>query len=384
MNPGMLDRIGEGRRSALVSGSRVLLGLSVLGVVACQPRTPFRIGFLGGLSGRVSDLAIDGRNGALLAIETANLAGGIAGRKLELVVRDDEQKADVAKRVMGELADAHVEFVVGPMTSMVAVAVAPVADARQVVLLSPTATTHELSGKVDHFFRVVADAPSGAVQEADQLIRSGVRSLVTVGDASNRAFSDSWADAVAKRFTERGGRVLAQLHFQSGADARLSELAGRLVSAKADVIVIVAGAVDTALIAAQLRLLNAQVLLAVAPWAGTEQLIQLGGKAIDGALVPQYFDRNSTSSAYLAFVEHYTNRFGERPGFSATNAYDSVNVGLAALSQRQPGQSLKDALLARTEYPGVQRPIRMDAYGDGAGLLYLTQVRDGRFVPLSQ
>lgn len=384
MNPGMSDRFVEGRRRALTRGARAWLGLSVLGVGACQLRAPFRIGFLGGLSGRVSDLAIDGRNGALLAIETANLAGGIAGRKLELVVRDDEQKADVAKRVMGELADAQVEFVVGPMTSQMAVAVAPVANARQVVMLSPTATTHELSGKADHFFRVVADAPSGAAQEADQLISRGLHTLVTVGDASNRAFSDSWADGVVKRFTERGGRVLAQFHFQSGADARLSELAGRLVAAKADVVVIVAGAVDTALIAAQLRQRNAQILLAVAPWAGTEQLIQLGGKALDGALVPQYFDRDSTAGAYRDFVERYTSRFGERPGFAATNAYDSVNVGLAALSQRQAGQSVRDALLARHEFLGVQRLIRMDAYGDGAGLLYLTQVRDGHYVPLNQ
>ena len=62
-----------------------------LGVTACTPPEPVRIGFIGGLSGRVADLGIDGRNGAVLAVELRNKAGGIKGRKVELLVEDDQQ-----------------------------------------------------------------------------------------------------------------------------------------------------------------------------------------------------------------------------------------------------------------------------------------------------
>jgi branched-chain amino acid transport system substrate-binding protein len=51
------------------------------GMIACTPPEPLRIGFLGGLSGRVADLGIGGRNGAILAVEMRNRQGGINGRQ---------------------------------------------------------------------------------------------------------------------------------------------------------------------------------------------------------------------------------------------------------------------------------------------------------------
>ena len=64
--------------------------LLVLGLVSgCGPREPVRVGFLGGLSGRVADLGEAGRNGAQIAVEEVNRAGGIDGRQIQLIVRDD-------------------------------------------------------------------------------------------------------------------------------------------------------------------------------------------------------------------------------------------------------------------------------------------------------
>ena len=55
---------------------------------ACSD-APVKIGFSGTLKGKYSDLGVQGRNGALLAVEEINDAGGLDGRKLELLVRDD-------------------------------------------------------------------------------------------------------------------------------------------------------------------------------------------------------------------------------------------------------------------------------------------------------
>jgi len=71
--------------------------LLVLGLVnGCGPREPVRVGFLGGLSGRVADLGEAGRNGAQIAVEEVNRAGGIDGRRVELIVRDDAQNPEKA------------------------------------------------------------------------------------------------------------------------------------------------------------------------------------------------------------------------------------------------------------------------------------------------
>jgi branched-chain amino acid transport system substrate-binding protein len=368
------------RRHLLKQGLSLGLAPALACLSACQRQQTIKVGFLGGLSGRVSDLAIEGRNGAQLAVELANAAGGVLGQPIELIVRDDQQKQDAAMQAFNDLADKQVVFVVGPMTSQMAVAVAPLAATRHLPLISPTATTHDLSGQVDDFFRVAPDAITGARQQADYLLAHRARSLVTIADARNKAFSDSWANGVAERFKAGGGQVLAQLSFQSGGDNDLTALASKATGHKAQVIVIVAGAVDAALIAARLRKLDSHVQLATAPWAGTEQLIELGGKAIDGTLVPQYFDRDSPTPAYQQFVARYRSRYGETPGFPATNAYDAMNVGLVALAKAPNTFGLTEVLQRPQTYPGLQHPISLDAQGDSAGLLYLTLVKDGHFV----
>ncbi len=374
--PTGVARLGRIANRARCLGPLMLLGLA-LG--ACQPREPVKIGFVAGLSGRAADLGISERNGVQLAVDDANAAGGIDGRKIVLIVHDDEQKTELTARAVAELADGGVEFVVGPMTSSTAVAGAAVANQRKLVMISPAGTTHELSGKADFFFRCIADAPAAARQQADFLYERGQRNLAVLGDQNNRAFVESYSAALSARFNERGGKVVINLSFQSGAETRFAELAQQLLAARPDGVMVIAGAVDTALVAQNIRKLDTQVLMTTTPWAGTEELIQLGGRAMEGAFVPQYFDRNSRAVAFVAFAERYRKRFGEEPGFPATLGHDAVTLGLAGVRQRSKGQTLRDSLASRAEYPGLQQPTRIDRNGDGTNGLFMTTITNGRY-----
>ncbi len=74
---------------------RPVLGLlAVLALSACGPQEPLRVGFIGGLSDRNSDNGQSGQNGVILAVEQFNRAGGVAGRMVELVSRDDAQNRE--------------------------------------------------------------------------------------------------------------------------------------------------------------------------------------------------------------------------------------------------------------------------------------------------
>lgn len=349
------------------------------GLAGCSPPPPVKVGFVAGLSGRAADLGISERNGAQLAVDDANAAGGVAGRPVQLVVLDDEQLPEKTARAVAELADGGVEFVIGPMTSSTAVAGAEVANQRKLVMISPAGTTHELTGKADHFYRCVADAPAAARQLGDFLYDQGRRSLAVLGDSNNAAFVDSFAATIVAHFQKRGGNVVADQRFRSGAQTTIADVAARVASAAPDALVTIAGAVDAALVAQHVRKLAPGVTLAVTPWAGTEELIQLGGRAVEGAFVPQYFDRDSQAPAFLAFAARYRERFGESPGFPATIAHDAVTMGLEALRRKTDGQTLRASLESAQEYPGLQRPTRIDRYGDGAGPLYMTTVQGGRY-----
>lgn len=351
-------------------------------VIGCSKPQPLRIGFLGGLSGRVADLGIGGRNGAQLAVDELNAGGGIEGRPLELMVRDDEQDVDVAGRQLKEMADAGVSLVIGPMTSSIAVALAAQSPALGLALVSPTSTTPELSGKDDAFFRVISDAPRGARQQVEYLFAQGHRSIAAIADHQNKAFSGSWTEAALRRFEELGGRALLDVSYRSSPGLNHDEIAQQLAATSADAVLIVANAADTAVLMQQLRRRDQRTLLATSSWAGTEQLIRLGGRAVEGAIVPQYFDRDSKAPAYRRFAESFRQRFGEAPGYPAVNGYDAVMLGAEGLRRRGSGQSLQQALRSVRQLSGLQRTLTLDEFGDSNAPLYLTRVRDGQFVPI--
>lgn len=369
--------IDGSRRRCLRVGA--LLGAGVLALAGCGERKPLRVGFIGGLSGRVADLGIGGRNGTQLGVDDLNTGGGLDGRPVELLTRDDEQDTAVARRRLTELFDAGVAFVVGPMTSSMAVALAPLANERGVALISPTSTTHELSGKPDAFFRVVPDAPTGAAQQVDELLARGARRLVTVADLNNNAFSDSWVQAAARRFTATGGTLAAAVQFRSAPGLSYSALAEQITRARADVIIVAASASDTALLAQHIRQLEPRAALATSPWAGTEHFPEMGGRALEGMLVAQYFDRDSQARRYLDFVQRYLKRFGEAPGYPAVNGYDALMLGIDGLRQRGGG-TLVASLMRSRSHDGLQRRIDLDPNGDSRSPMYLNEIHDGRYV----
>jgi branched-chain amino acid transport system substrate-binding protein len=353
-------------------------------LAACQAGEPWRIGFLGGLSGRGADLGVSGRDGAQLAVDDLNAAGGVNGRRLVLTPADDEHNPEVALRALQSLADSGVAVVVGPMTSAMAVAIVPWANQKALPLVAPTVTTHELTGQRDAFFRVSADALTGAAQQARHLHRQGARTLVTVADAGNRAFSQSWAQGAGRAFEALGGRVLRELQFTSAPGLSHGDVASQVLAGRPDVALLAANATDSALLMQQLRLRDPRVELASSPWAGTEQLLQMGGRAVEGALVAQYHDLASQAPAYLQMRARYQQRFGMAPGYPAINAYDATLLAAEGLRRLGNGQGLIDTLRSVRSHNGLQRPLVIDEFGDCSAPLFLTRVREGRYAAVTE
>ena len=355
----------------------------ILGLVlsACSPPEPILIGFVGGTSGRAADLGVAGRDSVQLAIEERNQGGGISGRRLQLIVKDDEQDPEVAKRVVQELINEGVAAIIGPMTSAMGAAVAPIADQAKILLVSPTVTTEELSGKDDHFFRVSSTTREFARRTAlYQLKTNRMRRVAAVYDLGNRAFSENWL----KNFTEafaQGGQVVLTLGFQVGNDTTFLSIAQELLADDVDGVLIIANSMDSALLCQQIRKLDAGIPIVLSDWGGTERLLELGGKAVEGVNVVQTFDRNSSAPRYQAFRQTYLERFHREPGFPGVYSYDATTVVLDALSQRQGEQSLKETVLAVRTFEGLQSSFSFDDYGDvKRPHISIGIVRDGHFL----
>ena len=355
----------------------ILLGL-MIALGGCSKPEPIEIGFVGGTSGRVADLGIAGRNGALLAVELRNQAGGVAGRKVELIMRNDEQNPEVAERVTRELIDRGVAAIVGPTTSVIAVRMVPIANEAGMLLMSPTVATDDLSHQDDYFFRISSSAREYATKVA--IYQRHLRRVAAAYDLSNQSYTISWLHGFRDTLTKNGGAVIQVLGFKSAGDTPFLPIARDLLATQPDEVLIVANAVDTAMLCQQVRKLNVHVPIVIAEWGATEQLIELGGKAVEGVIMTQFFDRNSIVPRYRAFRQRYRDRFDQEPGFAGTAGFDAANVVMDALAQRRSGQSLKEVVQAVRRFEGVQHLVYFDEYGDTKRETFISVVRGGRFV----
>ena len=354
------------------------IGLGVL--CGCQPAPPIKVGFIGGLSGRVSELAIDGRNGAQLAVETLNSR---PGPRYELRVHDDAQSIERGVAAIAAVAEEGDAFAVGPMTSDLAKHIAPEASKRHVVLISPTANSDELSGIDDWFFRVIPPAGPGAEQIADAAISRGLLSAAVMGEWRNRTYSESFANKFSARFRSQGGAPVRLVTYETDQHPDYAKIAADLLSTHPRLVLLVCGAVDASIAAQQLRRRDPDVQLAMASWAANVQLLQMGGRAIEGALVLQALDLDSQEPAYVDFRKRYVERFGGAPSQAAVFSYDATMMGAEGLRRKTDGQSLRDVLRAPGSWPGLQQPVVLDHFGDSINRFHLSEVRNGRFVMLA-
>ena len=170
----------------------LILAILVSTAIGCEKKeNPIKVGFVGGLTGRLSDLGTTGRNGVILAVEEINSRGGINGRPVELITKDDQQNPEVALRVDRELVDEGVVAIIGHMTSSMSMVAMPFVNKRKVLMISPTTSTNKATGIDDYFIRMMPPNKS----ETDHLARHafkvmGLKKMAAIYDLSNRAYTE--------------------------------------------------------------------------------------------------------------------------------------------------------------------------------------------------
>lgn len=348
----------------------------------CADPGPVRIGFMAGLSGKVADLGISGRNGVILAVEQQNQAGGINGRPVELVVRDDRQDPEAAVLAVRELLDLDLDVIIGPMTSSMAMAVVPTVNETDTLLVSPTVTTTKLEGIDDQFIRMISTTRDYAEKNARyQRETLGHRTGAAIYDIGNRAYSETWFHNFKTVFQDLGGTITATHEFKSGKNNVFFDTIKRLLQNPPDFLLVIANAVDAALICQQVRKLNPDIAIVLSEWASTERLIQLGGTATEGIFIAQFLDRNDTSPRYTGFREQYRKRFGQEPGFAGLAGYDTALVVLDAYTGKKGDTFLKQALTQKT-FQCIQEDITINRFGDANRSTHMSTIKNGRYVTL--
>ncbi|BBO75835.1 ABC transporter substrate-binding protein [Desulfosarcina widdelii] len=366
-----------------VAGMIKMIVFSVF--LACTGNAPVLIGFSGELTGSNADLGVQGRNGAILAIESVNESGGINGRPIELIVQDDGGTPTGAKAADSALIEANVVAIVGHMTSGQSMAALPVIEKAGMLMLSPTTSTSLLTGIDDHFLRV-QPAITAAAGKLARIARSQYRAerIVVIADQDNLAYSDAFRKAFVDTFEKTGGHLSENLFFSSSSHPDFDELMRPISPSNVNGLLIIASARDTAFIAQHLRNNGFSCPLFSSGWAQTNTLIQNGGKAVEGLILVADYDIDSRKPAFETFRLRYRERFGRPPTFAAAQSYEAMNLLAKALKQTGGNRSgLKEALLGINDFQGLLGNIKMDPYGDVIRTQFVVTVKNGNFQTLS-
>ena len=372
---------GPGRSIERASRPVLLcVGLLLLVVAACQQeQRPLKVGFIGGLTGRVAGLGVAGRDGVLMAVEEINRAGGIKGRPIEVIARDDQQDAEVARQAVKELIAADVVAIIGPMTSAVAVAIQPIVNREQIVMISPTVTSNQFNEQDDWFFRTTMPLRTNAEKLAKYVSDQRIRTIAVSVDMANAAYTEDWLASFRKPFEAGGGQVVHVERYRSGAEGGFLPLAERLLRADPDALLLLGGAMDTAMIAQQVRKLGSRVALFASEWACTSDVINFGGKAVEEMRSFVTYNPASQAPRHQAFLVDFEKRFGYQPSFAAVLGYEAACNLFAGLTRNAQRDGLKEALLRAGAFTGLQGEVHINRFGDAERETFLAVIRDGRF-----
>ncbi|MFW5499872.1 MULTISPECIES: ABC transporter substrate-binding protein [unclassified Maridesulfovibrio] len=363
-------------------GISVWLLFLCLSLSACSD-DPIRLGFSGTLKGKYSDLGVQGRNGALLAVEDINEAGGIDGRKIELIVRDDKNTPEGAVEADKELAAEGVSAIIGHMTSSQSMAAVRGMKDSKVVYISPTTSTPLLQGIRDNFFRVIptlTDLSKGLAEYSVDKLGKG--RLAVVWDNSNPAFTAPYKDVFVEKFAAKGGEFVGEVSIgKHEGSIDWQKVVDELKVMNPDAVVMVTSARDLAGFAQFCTLNKTNWTILSSMWGYTKELIQTGGKSVEGIIFVVHFAEDDPEKLYVDFKDKFIKRFGWPPNFAAVFGYQAVQVFAEAVKRNGgrtkglggviPGISFADSLVG---------PFEIDEFGDVKHHGHIVTVKNGHFV----
>src|ERR1019366_8485438 len=229
-----------------------LLALAAFAVVM-HAQDPIKVGEYASLTGKEAGWGQTSHHGVVLAIEEINAAGGVLGRKLELIYEDNQSKSgESATAARKLLSRDKVIALIGEISSGRSLEVAPIAQAAHVPMIAPAATNPKITQTGDYVFRATyIDDFQGAVMAKFAQNDLKARRVAILSSVSN-AYSVGLAKIFRDTFTTGGGAVVTEMNYAEGDKDFRAQLTA-LKAAGVDAVFLPGYYTEAALIARQAR-----------------------------------------------------------------------------------------------------------------------------------
>jgi len=320
------------------------------------------VGFYGSLTGDGASFGQSSREGAELAVEEVNNAGGLlSGRKIRMLVEDDQSRPEEASNAVTKLVTQdRVVAVIGEVASRRTLAAAPVAQRYKVPLITPASTNEKVTAVGDYIFRVCFIDPfQGEVLAKFAYTDLKARRAAILTDIT-QDYSVGLTAAVTEEFKKAGGTVLPPVSYSSG-DADFRAVLTQLRSQKPDAIFATGYYPEAAIIVRQARELGLTVpILGGDGWVGDS--LKNGREALKNTYISNHYSGDNPDPVVQNFVKSYRAKFNKEPDSIAALGYDSIKVLADAIARAgsTEGARVRD-MLASGDVAGVTGRLKMNA-----------------------
>jgi len=368
--------------SILIIISFFILGSGQFLEAKADSSEPIMFAVAGPMTGSASEWGEGMREGAEIAAEEINQAGGVLGRELELIFEDDKGEPREAVVVAQKIvSNPNIVGLIGHFFSSCTFAAGPIYQ-RNCLPVVASASTHPDIPKIgDYIFRSDPDNAGQAAKIIDFCVEVlGKKNFAILYPGDDYGLG-MYAPA-SKRVQELGMNLVYHATHKTAGELDFTALLTSIRSAGADVLVLASYYTQAAQIVRQMRLIGLDVPVVGANSIYQPAFIEIGGAATEGTYASTWFHSELKRPETKHYVEAYEARFNKAPNIMSPFVYDAVMVLARAVERAgtTDGEAIRDEI-AKTDWAGgVIGPVTFDEDGgrDVKNLKVLfVQVADG-------
>lgn len=347
-----------------------------------------KIGGSGPLTGDAAMYGVAVKNGAQLAVDEINAAGGINGYQVELNFQDDEHNAEKAVNAYNVLKDWGMQAFLGTTTSGPCIAVEASAEQDNVFLLTPSGTAVEcISG--DNAFRVCFSDPTQGAESAKYIDANGLSKKVAIIFNNSDAYSTGIKDAFVKEAEGKSFEIVAQESFTDETNQDFSVQLQKAKDAGADLIFLPFYCAQAQLVFEQAAKANyTPKFFGCDGMDGILEIENFDADLANNLMFMSPFTPTSTDQKVVDFVTSYKEKFGNTPNQFAADAYDGIYAIKAAMEKGKvtPDMTasevcdiLKGTMLEITVEAVTAKELKWGKDGEPTKAPMVVQIKDGDY-----
>lgn len=363
------------KKKMLVAATAMCLALSA--PVMSFATDTIKFGVAGPHSGDLASYGLPSVNAAKVVIDKVNANGGINGKQIEMLIEDDVCKPEISTNTATKLVSDKVDVVLGHICSGATIAAMPIYKDAGVLVMSPSATSDELtlSGKYPNFFRTIAPNAAQSPAMVDFAIdKLGFKKIAIIHDKGD--YGKPLAEGAKKHIETTGkGEVVLFEGITPGA-MDYSAIVQKIKRSGADVVVFGGYHPEASKIVSIMKKKRLKTKFVSDDGVKDDTFIKVAGQAAEGVYAAGPQDNSDNPLAAQAKEEHKA-AFSADPGAFYEGAYAATLVMLNAIEKADSTdlEALKNVL--QTEK--VETPvgnINFDANGDAIGVGFSMYVVD--------